>query len=126
MKIRAQNEEALAAHILAPAIVYFMEYHDEWSGTATELFGVLEKAAEDLKIDTKSKYWPKDPNWLGKRIKEVVPNLEEVGIVFKWNDYGQRNITIVKTSQNAVDAVDAAQNSNNSTNSIFDGLPPLL
>lgn len=124
-KIREQNEEALAAHILAPAIVSFMEGRNEWSGTATDLFGELEYAAEQLKIDTKSKYWPKDPNWLGKRIKEVVPNLEEVGIVFKWNDYGQRNITIVKNPQTAANAVDAAPNSNNSINSIFDNLPPL-
>ncbi len=126
MKIREQNNEAIAAHIIAPAIIQLMELQNEWSGTATQLFEQLEAAAAYLKIDTKSKYWPKDPNWLGKRIKEVLPNLEEVGIIIKWNDYGQRNITIIKASENAANAVNTAeQNGTNGINGIFDSLPPL-
>lgn len=126
--INRQNDEAIAASILGPAVVKFMEFQNEWSGIATDLLKGLHAVAEDLKIDTKTKYWPKSPHWLWKRLKEIIPNLEKIGIVFKWHEINDRNITIIKTSQNVADAVGVGySNDINDKNDISgESLPPLF
>ncbi len=126
--IGRQNDEAIAASVLGPVVTKFMELRNEWSGTATELLMDLRVQAETLKIDTKAKHWPKSPHWLWKRLKEIIPNLEKIGIVFKWHEISDRNITIIKTSQNVADAVDTADlNDINDKNDILgESLPSLF
>ena len=80
---RLQTEEVLEASPVATSIIKFMESKPgEWRGTTTELLEALERVAtEQLKINIKSRPWPKRPNILSRRINEVKTNLREVGII---------------------------------------------
>ena len=65
--IELQTEELLESSPVATAIVKFMDAKGEWKGSATELLGELEPIALELKINTKSKLWPKSPNVLSRK-----------------------------------------------------------
>jgi hypothetical protein len=78
--IGAQNLEALEAHVIGPAILALMEKTPEWEGTPTELLAALEELAEDMKINTNAKGWPKAANALSRKLKEIKTNLEAEGI----------------------------------------------
>ena len=72
---------------------------EDWIGNATMLLSELVYDAETLKIDTKSKYWPKGANSLSRRLKEIKVNLQQVGIEIEFGDDGtQRIITMRKIS----------------------------
>jgi hypothetical protein len=79
--IGKQNQEVIENDPVANMISVFMEDKDEWEGSPTELFNVLEEVADDVKID--KKFRPKTPAALGKQIKMVQSNLEESGICFE-------------------------------------------
>lgn len=79
--IDLQIEEAIEANPVGNAILKFMEYKQHWKGTATELLTELVEVANELKINTHDKSWPKAPNTLSRRIKEVKTNLREIGII---------------------------------------------
>jgi hypothetical protein len=53
-----------------------------WTGSPSQLLGVLRTiASEDLKIDViRSELWPKAPNVLTRRVKQVKSSLGGVGI----------------------------------------------
>lgn len=71
---------------------------EDWIGNATMLLSELVYDTETLKIDTKSKYWPKGANSLS-RIKEIKVNLQQVGIeIWFGHDGTQRIITMRKIS----------------------------
>jgi hypothetical protein len=92
--IQVQVAESISANLVASAIVKFMEdlgdkakreYDTEccsllWFGTATILLTELERVADELKINTNQKSWPKGPSALSRRINEVKVNLLEVNI----------------------------------------------
>jgi hypothetical protein len=72
---------------------------EDWIGNATMLLSELVYDAETLKIDTKSKYWPKGANSLSRRLKEIKVNLQQVGIEIEFGHDGtQRIITMRKIS----------------------------
>jgi hypothetical protein len=85
--IGLQIDEAIAASPLSLAVVELMNSIEDrlWSGTATELFEVLNDIAETkLKISIqKIPSWPKSPNYLSRRLNEVKTNLREKGIVIE-------------------------------------------
>lgn len=72
-----QNEEALGASAVAQVVLEFMEELDSWDGTSSKLYSELEDIVEKLKL---KKSFPKSPNWLIRRIKEVEINLLDSGI----------------------------------------------
>lgn len=76
------NDEAISSNPVAAAIVSMMKMHRKWSGSVTSLLKELEKIAEEEKINTKMRAWPKASHVLSKRLKEVKSNLEQVGIYF--------------------------------------------
>lgn len=45
-------------------------------GSPAELLDELNRVAPDLKINTSSKLWPKDPKWLVRRLNSVKSNLQ--------------------------------------------------
>lgn len=93
--ISRQNEEAIEASPVAQAVIEFMHSTSEWSGTAGELLRRLNQisAFNDLKS---SMLWPKDPQWLSKRLNEVEPNLQAAGIYFDRFTRNQQRILIIK------------------------------
>jgi putative DNA primase/helicase len=66
----------------------------EWSGTPTELLGLLDRrVSQELK---RTRRWPKDPGWLGRRLNEAERALRAVGIVIAQFKSGERKIKLVK------------------------------
>jgi hypothetical protein len=82
--INLQTEEILESSPVALAITHFMQNRNSWRGTATQLLAELEDTADLLKINIKSRQWPKAPNYLSRRLGEIRTNLREVGIVMEW------------------------------------------
>ncbi len=78
--IAKQNTEAIEASPVATAVVTLIDQNNEWEGTATDLHRELERLANELRIDTKSKNWPKDPAALSRKLHVVATNLAEEGI----------------------------------------------
>ena len=59
MNIAGAVEEAVMGDMVGAAIVYFMDGKETWTGTATELLGLLNELPS---VNKKEKYWPKRPN----------------------------------------------------------------
>jgi DNA polymerase, archaea type len=57
-----------------------MDNKEEWIGSATALLSSMETVAATLKVNTKSRMWPKGPNILIRKLNEVKATLEDVGI----------------------------------------------
>jgi hypothetical protein len=94
--IEEQNSEALEASLVGPAVIEMMKDRDIWTDTPTQFLADLNIAASALGIDVRAKHWPKDPRWVWRRLKEVIPNFEKVGIHIKWHYKDNRTITITK------------------------------
>ena len=107
--ISTQNAEVLDNHPIAEALMAFMGDKDEWEGQPAELLAKLESVAEDKKINVKSKVWPKAANALNRRINEVKPNLQDMGIFIERGHSGQRSFTIRKGPDNTVQTVQTVQ-----------------
>lgn len=94
------NEETLASHPVASAIIALMEKKDSWDGSVSTLLDALESTAAKEKINTNSKSWPKAAHILSRRLKEVKSNLESVGITYAIRHAGNtKNIKITKLNR---------------------------
>jgi len=88
---------ALEVHPLGVAVQAFMDGRDTWQGTPAELLNELEAVADQEKICTSDSAWPGSASWLGRRLREVMVDLKELGIVFEENRDGRRRtITLEK------------------------------
>ncbi len=91
------NEEALASHPVAAAVIALLKNTTNWSGSVSSLLKELERTAERERINTRVKTWAKDANVLSKRLKEVKSNLEEIGIYYDIRHAGDfKKITLEK------------------------------
>jgi hypothetical protein len=75
------TESALDADPVALAVTKFMEDREEWTGTAGELWDVLNGLVEDSIKHTK--VWPGAPNALSARLKRLAPALRGIGIEYE-------------------------------------------
>jgi hypothetical protein len=100
--IDKQNEEAIDSSPVAQAVIALMNALPIWEGPASQLLAELNRQnfSNDL---TKSILWPKDPQWLTKRINEVQPNLSSLGIEVE--RYATKDGRITKITNNTVDSV---------------------
>jgi hypothetical protein len=78
-----QNNEALEASGVAKSIMKFMDGKDEFSDSSNNLYSQLKEIAVQ---ELSSTSFPKGSNWLWKKIVEVRPNLQEVGIICEHED----------------------------------------
>ncbi|MFH1314034.1 MAG: hypothetical protein ABIJ00_12525 [Candidatus Eisenbacteria bacterium] len=85
-----RHMEALDNSPVAMLVIAFMEDQPVWEGEPTELLTELESVAAARGISTDVKRWPKAANALTRRLKELVPDLEAVGIRFQREPGGQR------------------------------------
>jgi hypothetical protein len=95
--IEVQHDEAIQANPVAQVIVELMKTHDEWFGTPTELYTVLDDIAIALQLN-RSYGWPKDAAWLIKRLHLLIPNLIAKGIEITEARGDERTLTIRKTT----------------------------
>jgi hypothetical protein len=73
-----------------------MEITRWYRGTFSGLLKDLEIVAQRLNINTRSKQWPKSPNYLSRRLNEVRTNLREVGITIERFIDASRNTRLVE------------------------------
>lgn len=80
--VHARHEEAVEASPFATAVVGLMDERDgvEWVGTAAALLSACEALAQELRLDTSAKTWPRSAAWAGRRLEEAASNLHETGI----------------------------------------------
>lgn len=76
------NQEVIASNPVADAVVALMQKQDFWEGTATELLNELKDIANNEGIDI-HKDWPRAPNSLSSKLKEINSNLLDAGIIYE-------------------------------------------
>ena len=97
------NEEAVSSHPVAATVVALMKENHSWSGSVASLLSELERVAEQEKINTKVKTFPKAAHILSRRLKEVKSNLEDVGITFDIRHAGDsKKVSIQKSGSNVI------------------------
>jgi hypothetical protein len=77
--IGMQNSEAIEAHVIGPIIIAIAE-RGGFDGTPTELLAQVDIVAEELKMNSTAKSYPKSPNALSKRLNEIKSNLQDEGV----------------------------------------------
>jgi hypothetical protein len=97
--INKSNDEAISSNPVAAAVKALMRSRSSWSGSVTQLLEALNKVSERELIDTHSKYWPKGPNILSRRLKEVLSNLKSIGISFDIRHGGDSKIVNISNSR---------------------------
>jgi hypothetical protein len=123
---KLQTVEALEAQPIGTAVMKFMESLDKWGpGALSELLEQLEGTAAKLKLNTKSRTWPKAPHVLSRRLNEVKTNLREVGIIVELDTDSRTNTRVVSIRKKAPippvasDVQNHAQNTLESTGAII-------
>jgi len=102
----ARNEEALASSPVATVLQLFMVDRDLWEGTPTELLQALRKFGAENGIDVKGGGFPRAPNVLTRRINDVKPNLDAVGLNVSTTQAGaMRRLRVERSSRNTVSTV---------------------
>jgi len=106
MNVKQQHEQAISASLVAQTVVSIVERRPEavLSLNPTDLLAELNTEAEHLNINTNSRSWPKDPNWVWRRLNETRHNLEACGININRLDGTKRLIEIRKVGENAASA----------------------
>lgn len=89
-----QNDEVVQSTPVTLAILRLIEKEGSFVGTATTLFTKLQFLAQQEKMDTNGKSWPKDPPRLMQKINFYKPNLLEIGIEVKSGDETDRRSTM--------------------------------
>jgi len=77
-KVRAAHSEALDDSPFAQAVLAFAVELRSWTGTASELLGLLTKDLQDG--DVRRGGWPKGATALGSKLRRFAPGLRAAGI----------------------------------------------
>jgi hypothetical protein len=94
--IQLQNEEANHGDLLCILIGILMKDRQQWEGTATELYSVLQSITEERKIDGKGSF-PSAPNRLSMKLKVQEHTLKQAGYdIIRERENGSRLIRIIK------------------------------
>jgi len=90
------RDEVIESNDIAATIYALMQDRiAPWEGIMSQLYDELTKKAEELKISTNQKDWPKKPNSLSRSLPRVTTDLREIGIVIEETgrrDSGNRKI----------------------------------
>jgi hypothetical protein len=112
--VERQNEEAIAGSVTATVMLDWLHRNDgndgkiqTWTGQPHELHGELKAHGQNMKIPEKQ--LPANPAVLGKKLREIRPNLLAIG----WHvDLGEkkrpREITITRINGENADSADGA------------------
>gem|GEM_PF-1733074 len=105
-----QVEEAVTNHPVAFATTLFMRDKTEWRGKPSDLLNELEGVADEEKIYTKAKNWPKAANSLSRRLNEAKTVLAKSGIRIDIGKSGEREILLsLADNKNTVQTVQTVQ-----------------
>lgn len=97
--IGRQNQAAIESSPTAQSILQFMSLQPEWSGSSSDLHKELKQIVDKANLQLGgSDGFPKSSNWLWKRIMQVRPNLNSLGIkVWKTDAVNNSVINLSKT-----------------------------
>ena len=112
--VAAQHEAVLEGSLLLQVVLWFMDGRDRWQGAPNELLGKLQLEADDRNLDiARDKTFPKTPDWLWRRMKELLPALSAHGVeASRATRSKTRDIVLRNTSTNGVvgdDGVETGQ-----------------
>lgn len=96
--VEAQQTAVLDGSTFAQVVLAFMSDKNEWTGTPSDLLSALQKTAESQNLNTKSdRKFPATPDWLWRRLREILPLLTSQGIEASRPRRGKvRDITLRK------------------------------
>jgi len=98
--IEQQNEQAIAESPIGTLLLTFMGTDTEWTGTAEQLLSRLHRLAEDMSIAKRD--LPGSPQRLGRRLREIRPNLEAIGFAIDFKkSQNIRSVRIVRKERGA-------------------------
>ena len=110
-----QTREAIEGDLVGSAVMALMEHWEEWSGTPTELLAALEETGETNRLFRRSasgkvddRRWPGAPHILSRRLKHVMSNLADLGLVLEDGRGHDRTITIRRASSEGVESSDGS------------------
>jgi hypothetical protein len=117
------NEEAIESSPAATAITILMTTQPIWAGKAEDLrirLNELVSQKKELYGLNHSKDWPKTPHALSNRLNEIIPNLNEIGIVVhrEYDKHSKSSNIIITNNNYSPPAV--ATYKNNKTNDAKD------
>jgi hypothetical protein len=92
INVGRQNYEAIAESIVATVILDWLKDQSEWSGQPHELHAALKAHLQVMQINEKQ--FPATPAWLSKKLREIRPNLNQLGWKIHFASGGDRLITI--------------------------------
>lgn len=95
----AQNDMVIEADSVAVALRNFMQGHDKWEGTATELLNALNKLNNDSDITPTN--WPKTAKSLSERLTRNAPALRKAGICIDRDRKGAAGSRIIEIRASA-------------------------
>lgn len=95
--IAKQGLEAIRASVVADVLIPYMgtQLDKSWSGTASQLWSALNEMAEAMKISTRQKAWPKNPQVLSRRLNELAPSLPAAGYEITSERTGTSRLIII-------------------------------
>jgi len=101
LNIALQNEEAIKGSAVAEWLIRWFDYNKfefGYIGSASDLLNELEEFAKtnynkDLQW---VEGWPRGPTGFGKKLKEIIPSLREVGFKIEYIKSGGRKYRITK------------------------------
>jgi len=94
-----QNKEAIDASPIAQVLVEFMTDRADWLGSSTELFSSLIPLAETLKV---AKGFPKNPNWLWRKIAPLQTNLLACGISITRSEEAKNSVITLEKREGVI------------------------
>ena len=79
-KVRLQIEEAAHSSPVATVLIDYSSDHPRWEGTPSNLYKILLGHAKEMGISTRQKEWPKAPHILVRKLNELAPSLNALGL----------------------------------------------
>ena len=77
-----QNDEVMTNDPVATLTIEFMKDRNDWYGTHSALHDKFVELAESCAINTKNKNFPRDAAALGRRLRSIMSNLRQEGILY--------------------------------------------
>jgi hypothetical protein len=71
------NYKVLEFHPVEVCVLALLSREQEWHGIPANLFNELNTLAPLLNVDRTVKTWPKEANWLVRRLNEIESNKTE-------------------------------------------------
>ncbi len=97
-------EQSIESDPIAAVIIEITEGKDHACTTVELLDRLTKKAPDEIRS---SRWWPRAPNVLGRRLRRLAPALREIGIEVSWSRSDGRRIVAVKRP--AASSVEALQ-----------------